>query len=132
MMAAGPLPEIATAAGVPLPTAGLLVGVFALTVVVGGPVLALTTTAVRRRRLLAVLLALTVRSSAFNLGITGGGWLGGRVIATGAGLRRLPVTGGLVALAALAIALVEHLGERRRTAARTVPAGHATPGEVAA
>ncbi|MFK8844575.1 MFS transporter [Streptomyces sp. Ac-502] len=58
MMIAGLLPEIAADAGVPLPTAGLLVSVFALTVVVGGPVLALTTTAVRRRRLPAVLLAL--------------------------------------------------------------------------
>ncbi|MFI9175627.1 MFS transporter [Streptomyces lincolnensis] len=62
-------------------------------------------------------LALTVQSSAFNLGTALGGWLGGRVIAGGAGLRWLPVVGGAVALVALVFALGEAAGERRRTAA---------------
>ncbi|AZQ34559.1 MFS transporter [Streptomyces cyaneochromogenes] len=62
-------------------------------------------------------LALTVQSSAFNLGTAVGGWLGGRVIAADAGLRWLPVVGGLVALIALLLAVGEAAGERRRTAA---------------
>ncbi|MCL8013484.1 MFS transporter [Streptomyces sp. AS02] len=62
-------------------------------------------------------LALTVQSSAFNLGTAVGGWLGGRVIAADAGLRWLPVAGGLVALIALLLAVGEAAGERRRTAA---------------
>ncbi|MER6030359.1 MFS transporter [Streptomyces sp. NPDC001851] len=62
-------------------------------------------------------LALTVQSSAFNLGTALGGWLGGRVIAAGAGLRWLPVTGGVVALLALVFAVVEATGERRRAQA---------------
>ncbi|MEU6038065.1 MFS transporter [Actinomadura sp. NPDC047616] len=61
-------------------------------------------------------LALTVQSSAFNLGIAVGGWLGGQVIAAGAALRWVPVTGGLVALLALAVALAEHHGRHRRIA----------------
>ncbi|AEW98552.1 MFS transporter [Streptantibioticus cattleyicolor] len=60
-------------------------------------------------------LALTVQSSAFNLGTALGGWLGGRVIAVGAGLRWLPLAGGVVALAALALAAGEAAGERRRS-----------------
>ncbi|WP_344599936.1 MFS transporter [Streptomyces glaucus] len=62
-------------------------------------------------------LALTVQSSAFNLGTAVGGWLGGRVIAAGAGMRWLPVAGAAVAALALALALGETAGERRRTAA---------------
>jgi DHA1 family inner membrane transport protein len=58
IMIAGLLPRIAADVGVSLSTAGLLVSTFALTVVVGGPVLALATTAVRRRRLAVVLMAL--------------------------------------------------------------------------
>lgn len=54
IMIAGLLPDIAADAGVSLSTAGLLVSVFALTVMVGGPVLALSTTRARRERLLAV------------------------------------------------------------------------------
>ncbi|BBC94471.1 MFS transporter [Streptomyces rochei] len=71
-------------------------------------------------------LALTVQSSAFNLGTALGGWLGGRVIAEGAGLRWLPVVGSLVALAALLLAVGEVRGERRGTAARE-PAVHSVP-----
>ncbi|MEU6391657.1 MFS transporter [Streptomyces sp. NPDC046939] len=67
-------------------------------------------------------LALTVQSSAFNLGTALGGWLGGRVIAAGAGLRWLPVVGGVVALIALLLALGETTGERRRTAGRQTEA----------
>ncbi|MEU1054406.1 MFS transporter [Streptomyces sp. NPDC005876] len=59
-------------------------------------------------------LALTVQSSAFNLGTALGGWLGGRVIAAGAGLRWLPVAGAIVAAVALVLALGEQAGERRR------------------
>ncbi|MGW3340782.1 MFS transporter [Streptomyces sp. NPDC001009] len=64
-------------------------------------------------------LALTVQSSAFNLGTALGGWLGGRVVAGGASLNWLPVTGGLVAVVALAPALAEYAGERRRAATRS-------------
>ncbi|MEU1106977.1 MFS transporter [Streptomyces tibetensis] len=60
-------------------------------------------------------LALTVQSSAFNLGTALGGWLGGRVIAAGAPLGWLPAVGGGVAVLALVFALVEMAGERRRT-----------------
>jgi DHA1 family inner membrane transport protein len=62
-------------------------------------------------------LALTVQSSAFNLGTALGGWLGGRVIAAGAPVGRLPAVGGGVAALALVFALVEAAGERRRTPA---------------
>jgi DHA1 family inner membrane transport protein len=62
-------------------------------------------------------LALTVQSSAFNLGTALGGWLGGRVIAAGAGLRWLPVVGAIVAAIALILALGENAGERRRATA---------------
>ncbi|GAA4050415.1 MFS transporter [Streptomyces shaanxiensis] len=74
-------------------------------------------------------LALTVQSSAFNLGTAVGGWLGGRVIAADAGLRWLPVVGGLVALIALLLAVGEAAGERRRTAATTAedPLERSTP-----
>ncbi|MCP2258862.1 MFS transporter, DHA1 family, arabinose polymer transporter [Streptoalloteichus tenebrarius] len=65
-------------------------------------------------------LALTMQSSAFNLGVAVGGWLGGQVLAGGLPLRWLPVVGGLVAAVALVIAVAEHRGERRR---RTDPAG---------
>ncbi|MER8029366.1 MFS transporter [Streptomyces bauhiniae] len=68
-------------------------------------------------------LALTVQSSAFNLGTALGGWLGGRIIAGGARLNWLPVAGGLIAVVALALALAERAGERRRETARcTSPA----------
>jgi DHA1 family inner membrane transport protein len=68
-------------------------------------------------------LALTVQSSAFNVGTALGGWLGGRIIAAGAGLRWLPVTGAAVAVLALVLALVESAGERRRTAPAAPAAG---------
>ncbi|MEW2134578.1 MFS transporter [Streptomyces sp. NPDC005435] len=58
-------------------------------------------------------LALTVQSSAFNLGTALGGWLGGRLLAAGAGLERLPLAGSLIALVALGWALREAAGERR-------------------
>ncbi|CAM5280211.1 MFS transporter OS=Streptomyces fumanus OX=67302 GN=GCM10018772_57640 PE=4 SV=1 [Streptomyces fumanus] len=64
-------------------------------------------------------LALTVQSSAFNLGTAFGGWLGGRVIAAGAGLRWLPVVGAIVAAVALVLAVGEQAGERRRTSTAT-------------
>lgn len=68
-------------------------------------------------------LALTVQSSAFNLGTALGGWLGGRVIAGGVELRWVPVAGAIVATVALTIALGEHAAERRTTApARESPA----------
>ncbi|MGW4441786.1 MFS transporter [Streptomyces sp. NPDC004682] len=62
-------------------------------------------------------LALTVQSSAFNLGTALGGWLGGRLLAAGAGLERLPLAGSLIALAALAWTLREAAGERRAAVA---------------
>jgi DHA1 family inner membrane transport protein len=71
-------------------------------------------------------LALTVQSSAFNLGTALGGWLGGRIIAAGAGLRWLPVAGAAVAALALVLALVETAGERRRTAPPAPAAGPAS------
>jgi DHA1 family inner membrane transport protein len=58
-------------------------------------------------------LALTVQSSAFNLGIAAGGWAGGEVIAGGADLRRLPLVGGLIAVLALVVVYAEHRGSRR-------------------
>ncbi|MFC8824126.1 MFS transporter [Streptomyces sp. NPDC057137] len=72
----------------------------------------------------ARILALTVQSSAFNLGIALGGWLGGRVIAGGATLRWVPVAGGLVALLALAVALAESRHDRHRGTAGTDGARH--------
>ncbi|NEY30635.1 MFS transporter [Streptomyces sp. PRKS01-65] len=72
-------------------------------------------------------LALTVQSSAFNVGTALGGWLGGRIIAAGAGLRWLPVAGAAVAVLALVLALAESAGERRRTAP---PAPAAGPGSA--
>jgi DHA1 family inner membrane transport protein len=71
-------------------------------------------------------LALTVQSSAFNLGTALGGWLGGRIIAAGAGLRWLPVAGAAVAALALVLALVETAGARRRTASAAPAAGTAS------
>lgn len=60
--------------------------------------------------------ALTVQSSAFNLGIALGGWLGGRVIDGGVSMRWVPVAGGLVAGCALVVALAEWRRDRRSTA----------------
>ncbi|MCK7621776.1 MFS transporter [Streptomyces sp. RS10V-4] len=68
-------------------------------------------------------LALTVQSSAFNLGIAGGGWLGGQLLTGGVALRWVPVAGGAVALLALAAAGAEHRGERRRARAGAVSGG---------
>ncbi|MEV5707974.1 MFS transporter [Actinoallomurus sp. NPDC052274] len=53
-------------------------------------------------------LALTVQSSAFNMGIALGGWLGGRVIDLGPGLRWTPAAGAAVAALGWAVALAEH------------------------
>ncbi|MEV0082161.1 MFS transporter [Saccharopolyspora sp. NPDC050642] len=58
-------------------------------------------------------LALTVQSSAFNLGITAGGWFGGRLIGHGFPLWMVPVAGGVLAVLALVIAVVESAGDRR-------------------
>ncbi|EPJ39467.1 hypothetical protein STAFG_3458 [Streptomyces afghaniensis 772] len=58
-------------------------------------------------------LALTVQSSAFNLGIAAGGWAGGEAIAGGGDLRRLPLVGGLIAVLALVVVCAEHRGSRR-------------------
>ncbi|MFB4295043.1 MFS transporter [Actinomadura sp. NTSP31] len=60
IMIAGLLPEIAGSVDVSLATAGLLVSVFAATVVVGGPLLALATARTRRRRMLVALMLLFV------------------------------------------------------------------------
>ncbi|MFB7631038.1 MFS transporter [Streptomyces sp. NPDC056149] len=66
IMIAGILPELAADAGTSLSMAGLLVSAFALTVVVGGPLLALATTRVRRRTLLAMLLTLFALGNAVS------------------------------------------------------------------
>ncbi|MGK4579926.1 MFS transporter [Kitasatospora sp. HPMI-4] len=74
-------------------------------------------------------LALTVQSSAFNLGTALGGWFGGRLIAAGTGLRWLPVAGGLIAVVALLVALGETSGEKRRN---VLAAASPTPSEAPA
>ncbi|MEV4253687.1 MFS transporter, partial [Spirillospora sp. NPDC049652] len=53
-------------------------------------------------------LALTLQSSAFNLGIALGGWLGGRVIDVGPGLRWTPVAGAAVAALGWGVAMAAH------------------------
>ncbi|KUL55473.1 transporter [Streptomyces sp. NRRL F-4489] len=98
IMIAGLLPDVAADAGVPLSTAGLLVSVFALTVVVGGPVLALATTAVRRRTLLAALLALYAAGSAVSAVAPGFPLIAaGRVAAALAHAGLMPLFFGLAA-----------------------------------
>ncbi|RKT84005.1 MFS transporter, DHA1 family, inner membrane transport protein [Saccharopolyspora antimicrobica] len=63
IMIAGLLPEIAAGLGVSLPLAGTLISVFALTVVVGGPLLALATGGVDRRPLVLGLLGVFAASN---------------------------------------------------------------------
>ncbi|MEU5031191.1 MFS transporter [Streptomyces milbemycinicus] len=98
IMIAGLLPDIAADAGVSLSTAGLLVSVFAATVVVGGPVLALTTSAVGRVRLLVTLFALFVTGTAMSA-LTSSFPLiaGGRVAAALAHSALMPLFFGLAA-----------------------------------
>ncbi|MEV4257429.1 MFS transporter, partial [Spirillospora sp. NPDC049652] len=64
IMIAGLLPEIARSVGVSLATAGLLMSVFAATVVVGGPLLSLVAGRVRRRRMVVALMLVFVAGNA--------------------------------------------------------------------
>lgn len=56
----GMLGELSRDLSVTIPTAGLLVTVYALTVVIGGPIVTAATTRVRRKNLLALLLLISV------------------------------------------------------------------------
>jgi DHA1 family inner membrane transport protein len=60
----GLLPEVAGDLGVSIPTAGLLVTSFALSVVFGGPVLTIATVGMPRRALLLALMAVFVLGNA--------------------------------------------------------------------
>ncbi|MFD8385742.1 MFS transporter [Streptomyces sp. NPDC059679] len=98
IMIAGLLPDIAADAGVSLSTAGLLVSVFAATVVVGGPVLALTTSVMGRGRLLVALFALFVTGTAMSALTSSFPVIaGGRVIAALAHSALMPLFFGLAA-----------------------------------
>ena len=57
-LVAGVLPQISNDVAVTEATAGLLVTVYALTVVIGGPVLTIITAHVRRNLLILILMAL--------------------------------------------------------------------------
>lgn len=59
-LVAGVLPDISTDLGVSTSTAGLLVTIYAVTVVIGGPLLTIATTRVPRTPLIAALMALFV------------------------------------------------------------------------
>ncbi|MFC5185580.1 MFS transporter [Actinomadura harenae] len=72
-------------------------------------------------------LALTLQSSAFNLGIAVGGWFGGRVIDGGPGLRWTPVAGAVVAAVGLAVVAAAHRWSK--TVAES-PQSAATPAEL--
>jgi len=61
---AGLLPAIATDVGVSVPTAGLLVTAYAIGVAVGGPFLAIVTTALPRKPLLVAVMAVFVAGNA--------------------------------------------------------------------
>jgi DHA1 family inner membrane transport protein len=58
-------------------------------------------------------------ASAFNLGIAGGSWFGGRALDAGLGLARLPWAGVPAVLAALALAIHAAWGHRSGSPART-------------
>lgn len=59
-------------------------------------------------------LALAVNISAFNIGIAGGAWLGGRVIDAGLGLRAVTVVAAVVTAAGVAVAVRELFRDRIR------------------
>ncbi|WP_344321187.1 hypothetical protein [Streptomyces macrosporus] len=62
-------------------------------------------------------LAVAVNASGFQLAAAFAGWLGGRIIADGPGLRSLYLVGALLTMAGLAIA-VHSLRRERRPALR--------------
>ncbi|MFA4938281.1 MFS transporter [Brevundimonas sp.] len=78
----GLLPVIATDLGVSIPTAGLLISAYALGVMLGAPLMTLTTGRVPRRTLLIGLAAtlgfVTAMLVTYGLGLTLGNWLGGK------------------------------------------------------
>ncbi|MEV7872083.1 MFS transporter [Streptomyces sp. NPDC088124] len=79
----GLLPEVATAYGVPIPTAGLLVSGYALGVVVGAPLMTVLGTRISRKRMLMLLMGLFVAGNTLSaLAPTFGVMLAGRVVAS--------------------------------------------------
>ncbi|MFJ7109805.1 MFS transporter [Pseudomonas sp. NPDC098740] len=113
----GLLPTIGADLGVSLPSAGLLVSLYALGVAIGAPVLTALTGKVPRKMLLLSLMVLftlgnllawkapsyeSLNIAAFNLGIAGGAWGGGLIVAH-IGLIHTVWIGGLVVLVALAL-----------------------------
>lgn len=77
----GLLPEVAADLGITIPTAGLLVTGFALSVVVGGPILTVATVGIPRKTLLLALMGVFVGGNALGaLAPTYGTLMAGRVL----------------------------------------------------
>ncbi|WP_058045447.1 MFS transporter [Streptomyces roseifaciens] len=121
----GALLLLAAVASLPWLTAGALL---LLGLAYFGTVPGLNTIIVTSAEVGSPTLALSVNSSAFNIGIAAGGLLGGATVQSGAGLRAAPVVGAAVVAAGLAVCAYE-LRTRRRPARvpATSPAGPAEP-----
>ncbi|MFC5719948.1 MFS transporter [Streptomyces gamaensis] len=82
-------------------------------------------------------LALSVNSSAFNIGIAAGGLLGGQAVQSGAGPRAAPLVGAAVVAAGLALCAYEHktrggVAASALTDPAPAPAGSAAAASAAA
>ncbi|MFC5145212.1 MFS transporter [Streptomyces aureoversilis] len=119
----GALLLLAAVASLPWLTAGALL---LLGLAYFGTVPGLNTIIVTSAEVGSPTLALSVNSSAFNIGIAAGGLLGGAAVQSGAGLRAAPVVGAAVVAMGLAVCAYE-LRTRRRPARAPLAAASAGP-----
>jgi DHA1 family inner membrane transport protein len=110
---AGLLPTMAADLAVSIPTTGLLISGYALSVAIGGPLLALLTAHLPRRPMIlamvglfVVMTAATFIATTFNLGYAAGALIGAALLSAGFDYWSLPVVGILCGLGATGIVLI--------------------------
>ncbi|GGX93242.1 MFS transporter [Streptomyces hiroshimensis] len=116
----GALLLLAAVASLPWLTAGALL---LLGLAYFGTVPGLNTIIVTSAEVGSPTLALSVNSSAFNIGIAAGGLLGGAAVQSGAGLRAAPVVGAAVVALGLALCAYELKARRPARVLAASPSG---------
>ena len=126
-MATGLLPQVAADLRISIPTAGTIVTAYALGVAFGGPILALLLGRMARKTVLIGLIALfaaaqsapnlasSLISTAFNIGIAGGAFIGAMLLSSGVSYADIPAVGVVTSLLAAGTASLSWWLERRRS-----------------